>query len=85
MSAALIQFPRPFRHPLPADAIAWRSRHVVVFPHAGRWAWLMTDDWGGAGDENLSKIEALQVGLQYVVEDHATLQVIADDLYAVEL
>jgi hypothetical protein len=83
MSATLIEFPRPFQHPLPPDAIPWKSRHVIVFPHAGAWAWEEHDEGGGGGASGLTKREALKVALDYVLEDNATLEVLAHDWYAV--
>ena len=63
---ALVKFPKPYRHPLPPDAFAWKQRHVIVFPCEGAWSWLMTDVSGGAGGEGLSKWDAINEALIWV-------------------
>lgn len=85
MSATIVRLPRPFRHPLPADATPWENRHVLVFPHAGRWSWAEYDDNGGGNENGLTKLEALRIALNYVVEDNATCEILGHDWFTVQL
>ena len=77
MSGAIVHFPKPFRHPLPADAIpSGKKRHAVVFPFEGAWAILETDETGGSFFTGLTKARALASGIEVVEIYRGTLSVV---------
>jgi hypothetical protein len=79
----VVPFPKPYRHPLPPDAIPrGRERHVVVFPRRGKWSCLDSDDGGCSQADGMTKERAIQAGLEYVMEMTATMEVINHDIYA---
>jgi hypothetical protein len=80
----VVNFPRQYRPPLPADAIpSGRDRHAVVCPFEGAWALIETDDGGGSIATGLTKDQAVHGGIELVMRYRGTLQVLnvcADEL-----
>jgi hypothetical protein len=78
--AKIVEFPRPFRHPLPPDAIPLHKiRHVYVFPWRGAWSWFETDESGGTGEDGLTKQAAIEKALAYVFGCAATMEIVNSD------
>jgi hypothetical protein len=78
----VVAFPRRYRHQLPADAIpSGKDRHAYVFPHEGKWAVLECDEGGGSFFTSLTKAQAVQTGIELVMDYTGTLEVRNTSLY----
>lgn len=70
----VVCFPKPFKCPLPADAIPQgKDRHAMVFPWEGKWAMIETDDGGGSYVTGLTKEQAVQGAVELVMQYRGTM------------
>lgn len=78
---SVIDFPKGVhRRRLPEDAIPFgKDRHAIIFPMDGKWAIAHQDEGGGSLVSGLTKEQAMEDGINLVMEYRGTLSVRNDN------